>query len=171
MTKRSNRYKEVLKEEYLKKLQNNELEKVRLDKLITGSSLLRMAVFIGTLVATYFTYESLYLLLATLAVGFGTFLLLVVRHERLVLKRKFTQNLIGINQLELKALFQHPYDLDEGNEFIDPDHAFSHDIDLFGKGSFFQMINRTTTKLGKEKLADKLCQNDIQDIPEKHFDI
>lgn len=167
MSKRSDQYKKVLHKTYEERLQKSESEKERLDKLITSSSLLRMGVFVATLITTYFTYQSLYLLLATLAIGLGVFLLLVVRHEKLLLSRKFTHNLININRLESKALFEHPYELDEGNEFIDPDHAYSHDIDLFGRGSFFQMLNRSITVSGKERLAQMLCENDSKHITHK----
>ncbi|HLV39627.1 MutS-related protein, partial [Xanthomarina sp.] len=43
-------------------------------------------------------------------------------------------------------------------------HYYSLDIDLFGRGSFFQFLNRTTINEGAEKLAQTLTANDIQDI-------
>ncbi len=49
------------------------------------------------------------------------------------------------------------YHLDSGVEFINPAHFYSNDIDLFGRGSFFQYINRTATIDGKIYLA-KLLQ-------------
>ena len=42
--------------------------------------------------------------------------------------------------------------LDDGSEFLNPKHFYSYDIDLFGKGSFFQYCNRTATVEGKYKL-------------------
>ena len=40
-----------------------------------------------------------------------------------------------------------------GREFDDHSHPYSQDIDLFGKGSFFQYLNRTALLEGKRKLA------------------
>lgn len=43
-------------------------------------------------------------------------------------------------------------------------HHYSNDIDLFGKSSFFQYVNRTATKKGKELLASLLTANTINFI-------
>ena len=69
-------------------------------------------------------------------------------------------NLIEINEKELKALDEDYSVFDGGDEFVDPNHSFSFDLDIFGEGSVFQFLNRTTTQLGKKKLAFKL-QNPI----------
>src|SRR5690606_11426549 len=53
---------------------------------------------------------------------------------------------------------------ENGTEFTNPQHAFSYDLDLFGKNSIFQFINRTGTSLGKKQLA-----GDLQTIPEKEI--
>ena len=44
-------------------------------------------------------------------------------------------------------------DFDGGKEFLNPSHFNSYDLDLFGNGSVFQFINRTSTLSGKQKLA------------------
>tara|TARA_B100000674_G_scaffold125711_1_gene96648 strand:+ start:14369 stop:16171 length:1803 start_codon:yes stop_codon:yes gene_type:complete len=43
--------------------------------------------------------------------------------------------------------------LDEGKEFIIPLHNFSHDLDIFGYKSIFQLLNRTSTHKGKQILG------------------
>src|SRR5690606_31325071 len=53
---------------------------------------------------------------------------------------------------------------ESGKEFQDPHHFYSLDIDLFGRGSFFQFINRTTIQEGTERLANILTANSIDDI-------
>ena len=70
-------------------------------------------------------------------------------------------------QIEINVLNGDLSDLSDGDQFKDPTHFYSYDIDLFGKGSFFQYLNRTTVKTGKEKLAAILCQNGINSIIEK----
>src|SRR5690606_41457282 len=55
----------------------------------------------------------------------------------------------------------------EGNEFKDNFHYYCQDIDLFGKGSVYQYINRTATKEGAEKLAEKLKSNHIDNNLQK----
>ncbi|MFW5720955.1 MAG: hypothetical protein ACOCWW_01065, partial [Bacteroidota bacterium] len=43
-----------------------------------------------------------------------------------------------------------------GNVFVDADHDFSLDMDIFGENSLFQYINRCATGVGNQKLADIL---------------
>lgn len=64
------------------------------------------------------------------------------------------QQLIKINEQEIKALQNDYSTFDPGNEFIDQDHPYTHDLDIFGIGSLFQYINRTSTIFGKERLVD-----------------
>lgn len=40
-----------------------------------------------------------------------------------------------------------------GNEFKDPDHGYTSDLDIFGDRSVFHFINRTVTTMGRETLA------------------
>ncbi|WP_297087058.1 hypothetical protein [uncultured Draconibacterium sp.] len=71
------------------------------------------------------------------------------RKQKLIVKKKLLED-------ELKALdhsFLHFYC---GEEFLSINHPYSYDLDLFGKGSLFQFLNRTTTVGGKKKLADCL---------------
>ena len=49
-----------------------------------------------------------------------------------------------------------------GEKYINIQHEFSYDLDLFGPSSLFNRINRTITVDGSDKLANKLtnlCQN------------
>ncbi|WP_298126062.1 MutS-related protein, partial [uncultured Clostridium sp.] len=50
---------------------------------------------------------------------------------------------------------------DIGEEFINKNHNFSSDLDIFGKKSLFQWINLTRTKFGRKKLAHKMMLNDL----------
>lgn len=46
--------------------------------------------------------------------------------------------------------------LDEGAEFADQHHPYSSDLDLFGRGSIFQLISSARTQIGRESLASWL---------------
>ena len=43
--------------------------------------------------------------------------------------------------------------LDFGNEFINREHLYAIDFDLFGRGSLFQVLCSTRTQAGREVLA------------------
>ncbi len=58
-----------------------------------------------------------------------------------------------ISEDELLA-FEHSFShFENGEEFLDTNHYFSYDLDLFGEGSLFQFLNRTSTQSGRQKLA------------------
>ena len=134
---------------------------------LSKSSLLRLVVFIITIFALYYFYGNLKLVLTTSFIGLILFIYLIVKHGDLSYQQKKTKELININQKEINVLNGDYKNYDSGDEFIDDNHYFSFDIDLFGKGSFFQYLNRTTTKSGKQKLANVLTENSIEEIEEK----
>ena len=49
---------------------------------------------------------------------------------------------------------------DTGEEYLEKEHGFSGDLDIFGKKSFFQWVNATRTIYGREALKDKLLFKD-----------
>jgi DNA mismatch repair ATPase MutS len=67
-----------------------------------------------------------------------------------------TKLLIQINEDELKSLAGNYYDFPDGARHIPKDHPYSNDLDIFGRASLFQYINRTTSEPGSQNLADYL---------------
>ncbi|CAA6798719.1 MAG: MutS-related protein, family 1 [uncultured Aureispira sp.] len=62
--------------------------------------------------------------------------------------------LIVINEKELKILKSNQPAFDGGQEFDDPNHDYCSDLDLFGSAGIFAFVNRTSTAKGKERLAN-----------------
>src|SRR5262249_17469036 len=48
---------------------------------------------------------------------------------------------------------------ERGDEFRQPDHPYAEDLDIFGQGSLFQLVNETGTRLGEAVLARGLATN------------
>ena len=156
----------------LQSFYNGEIEKYtkelsQIKKLLFASSMLRLAIFIVAGFAIYLTFGNTKLVLGVVLVTIVLFLFLVTRHSGLQYKRDRLQALLDINKTELKVLDRDFHDLPEGNEFKDPLHYFSQDIDLFGRGSFFQYANRTALKQGAETFAGLFKANTIDGIKEK----
>jgi len=84
------------------------------------------------------------------------FLWLVTLHNRHNIKRDLIRNLQALNETELACLEHRFLDLPDGSKHADPSHPWSHDLDLFGKGSLFQYLNRTSTLRGNSILATLL---------------
>lgn len=130
-------------------------------------SMLRLSVFLSTWILVYFLIGNTPLVIGTIIFGMGTFLFLVSRYTDLKLRIAYLKELKSINEIELKVLAGNLSDIPDGNEFIYEDHHYNQDIDLFGQGSLFQLINRTETKKGKQLLALWLNENSIHNIQKK----
>lgn len=152
---------------YTLEKQSFEKELATLKKKLTVSSTLRLLVFISSVVGIYFFFRNTEIAVSIAVLGFVAFLYLVSRHTNLQYKRDLVKSLIKINTTEIKVLKRDYLSLEQGNEFIDSKHFYSYDIDLFGRGSFFQYINRTVTQEGKIKLANCLTANDTSIIKKK----
>lgn len=75
-----------------------------------------------------------------------------------------TRHLIQINEDELTALAGNYYHFEDGAMHTPHDHLYASDIDLFGRASLFQYINRTTSEMGSATLADWLLNPATEDI-------
>lgn len=67
-----------------------------------------------------------------------------------------TNNLININADELKFLDGNYHGFPDGYQHAPADHMYVNDLDIFGKASLFQYINRSTSEMGSSQLADYL---------------
>jgi DNA mismatch repair ATPase MutS len=132
-----------------------------------ASSMIRLVVFVLAATSIYFLFGNTQMISGIVLVTFVLFLFLVSRHTDLQYRRDKLLALIRLNETEIEVLNRSFHQLPEGNEFKDSGHFFSQDIDLFGRGSFYQYCNRTTLQQGSETLAEILTANTIDNIPQK----
>ena len=156
---------------YESEKQTFEKELSSLKKKLAKSSTIRLIVFLAITLGIYFFFFISNLAIIITLVGIVLFLFLVSKHSDLKKKRDLIKSLIRINKTEIRVLNRDYFDLDDGSEFIDPLHFYSYDIDLFGKGSFFQYCNRTVTNEGKKKFVESLLKNNITNIENKQESI
>ena len=131
---------------------------------------LRFASAIGMIASIYFLWSvGLAIMLAvsiTLLIVFVRLIFADTENNHAI---QHTKHLIKINEDELKAL-QHDYHhLAEGNEFLQAEHPYANDLDIFGRASLFQYINRTTSEMGSHTLtAWLLSAADKKTIQQRH---
>ena len=82
------------------------------------------------------------------------FALPAVVHEYYIRRRHFETTLQAVNTIEIETLDNKFSSYNSGEDYINPDHVFSGDIDLFGKQGIYHLINRAATPLGCDMLAD-----------------
>jgi ABC-type multidrug transport system fused ATPase/permease subunit len=130
-------------------------------------SFLRLSVFLGAGALVYFLFDSPRIAGLIALIGILLFVMLLKRYVARKTAYELNKELKAINEEELKIANGDFLDREDGSEFQDPNHFFSSDIDLFGKGSFFQYADRTGLKEGGEFLVNLLSSNDITEIKER----
>jgi ABC-type multidrug transport system fused ATPase/permease subunit len=152
---------------YQSQLAEKQKERDLLKNQLNLSSTIRLIVFLLTGFGVYLALGNAKAIVAILILGIVAFLFLVTRHSKLQYKRNLVDALIEINQTELKVLKRDFHDLPDGKKYLNPVDFYSQDIDLFGRGSFFQYANRTALEPGALVLANLFTSNNIIAIPEK----
>lgn len=130
-------------------------------------SMVRLITFLLLILFIYLFLGNLALLGISLVLGISVFLFLLVKYQNLAVQKKQLEALISINQTELNVLAGDYKNLPTGKIYSNALHHYSEDIDLFGKNSFYQYLNRTSLKEGSDKLADLLTANQTLNIIEK----
>ena len=156
-----------LREFYTTKVNGFEKQIEALNKQLFTFSILRLLIFLGTIVAIYFASVDAKYVIGVLCVGIPLFLYLVSKYTNLKHQKSKLEALKEINAVELQVLNRDYSNLPNGKEYADDIHYFSQDIDLFGEGSFYQVSNRTKLAEGSLLLADIYKKNSINEIKEK----
>lgn len=126
----------------------------KVQKQIYRISILRvLLVLTGITGIICFRSESWMIWLGIALVTLLPFILLIKYHNRLFYRKDYLEKKIEVNQQEMAALNYDISAFDKGEEFIDPTHLYTFDLDVFGEHSLFQYICRTCTQPGKRMLA------------------
>lgn len=130
-------------------------------------SVFRLLVFLVIASILYFFWGNTSIILPSIVISIILFIVLVSKYTDQKYKRNKIAERININEIELRVLKKDFHDLEDGKKYSDYNHDYSHDIDLFGKGSFFQYSNRTATNAGKELLVKIYTENNVNNIVAK----
>jgi len=146
---------------YYKTRVDNFTGKVKeLQKKINLISILRLIVFVlGIALAIYVNRYNPWFTGTTIFFFSICFLFLVRQSLTLNENKNFLNNLISVNNQELMRFTGNIQEFNPGTEFLLENHPYASDLDIFGRGSVFQIINRTSTHQGKTKLAEWLLSS------------
>ena len=84
------------------------------------------------------------------------FLFFVNYHQKIIEKIEFHESVLKVCEKESAAINGVYDQFEDGKEYHEKTHFFSFDLDIFGKHSIFQLLNRTITQSGKDMLAKQL---------------
>ncbi len=141
-------------------LTKGQLQQVK--KQIFRISMLRLTLFIAGVAGIYFFFSQTPLLIVCICLTFLPLFILVKIHNRFFIRKEWLETQARIIQEELQALSGDYSSFEDGKEYVNPEHPYSFDLDIFGRRSLFQSINRTCTFFGKARLA-KWLQNHLHE--------
>ena len=140
--------------------QNIEKHNYDLKRLLQKRNLfgwLRLIVFVATIVISYKVFVDLaWIGLIPFLVGMAAFVYLLLTDVDNNEKIANVKTLISINEEELKILGNDYLHRSDGREFTPALHDYANDLDLFGKSSLFQWVNRCSSEQGKNLFANNL---------------
>lgn len=147
---------------YTERLSLTEGQLQQVKKQIFRISMLRLALFIAGIAGLYFFFNQTTLLIVCICLTFFPLFILVKIHNRFFIRKEWLETQARIIQEELQALSGDYSSFEDGKEYVNPEHPYSFDLDIFGRRSLFQSINRTCTFFGKLRLAEWL-QNHLHE--------
>lgn len=147
---------------YTERLSLTEGQLQQVKKQIFRISMLRLALFIAGIAGLYFFFNQTTLLIICICLTFLPLFILVKIHNRFFIRKEWLETQARIIQEELQALSGDYSSFEDGKEYVNPEHPYSFDLDIFGRRSLFQSINRTCTFFGKNRLA-KWLQNHLHE--------
>lgn len=150
------------KNHYTERLSLTEGQLQQVKKQIFRISMLRLTLFIAGVAGIYFFFSQTPLLIVCICLTFLPLFILVKIHNRFFIRKEWLETQARIIQEELQALSGDYSSFEDGKEYVNPEHPYSFDLDIFGRRSLFQSINRTCTFFGKDRLA-KWLQNHLHE--------
>ena len=144
-------------QEYEDQILTTRLEREKQARKRRTLPVLRLAVFLLMLILffKFLIVNNLFFVYGSI-VALISFVLLSALDNYLKQKIERCDRLIQILSSEIKGVNGDYSPFDPGDEYVDPEHSYSYDLDIFGKKSLFHSINRTVTIFGKNRLADYL---------------
>jgi hypothetical protein len=130
------------------------------EKELKNLSTLRLLAFLGSFALIIFLANArlaplVWLLVPICMLGFG---LLIRDYNKLSYQKTNITFLKEINEQEVLRQQNKLSGFPSGQAFIDRNHPYAADLDMFGPHSLFQLINRATTESGQALLAEWLAQ-------------
>ncbi|WP_342590153.1 MutS-related protein [Clostridium muellerianum] len=160
----------IIGEKFYEKRKSHYLNLIKKQqKVISTMSTIRFIIFFAGILITSFLYTKkyVYLSISSFLVFLILFVFIVTLHRKVKKNKNYAVVISKINDNSAKRFNGKWKEFsDSGKEFIDDNHNYSSDLDIFGKGSLFQWINTSNTYFGREKLKASLssCSKNIGKI-------
>jgi hypothetical protein len=141
--------------EYKQRAELAAQEAYKYKQLANTYSLLRLSIFVFLAVAIYiavqqdnFSIVAIAFIILVFAFGW-----LVSRQGSFERQKQYFDDLEKVNTNEITSMQNHANIYNDGARFGNDKHFYTSDLDIFGNASLYQLVNRTATSTGNNKLA------------------
>jgi hypothetical protein len=145
--------------EYQARLEDRRRASERLDRQFRRIGNARLAAGFAAVVVAFFVFGEVWISVWWLLLPAAVFGALVIVHARIVERLERSKRAIqfyehGLARLEGRRIEgKWTGSGDSGERFRNPAHVYAEDLDLFGKGSLFELLSTARTRAGEDTLA------------------
>ena len=145
-------------QENIKKYQSEEL---KLQDTLSKISWLRLIIFViaSAVLITLLSSKLFIPFFIAVPISMFAFGIAITRYNKIAYLKKQVSFLKIINESEILKQKCELGTFDTGEEFLNPNHPYTADLDIFGEHSIFQLVNRTTTESGRILLSEWLSKS------------
>ena len=119
-------------------------------------SLVRLLIFVVGAAIFFFLWSYGWMAAVFVILFLAGFARFVYWHQDIKRAQRHHENLTKVNENELQYFQFKTTEFDGGKTFVDANHPYSVDMDIFDDHSFFQYANRGSSSIGKICFADWL---------------
>jgi hypothetical protein len=140
--------------EYQQRLADRRALSERERKLFRRIGNARLLTGIAGVALAFFVFGEIYVAPWWLLIPLVAFIILVVIHARVVERLERANRAVSFYERGLERLEDRWIGRGEmGERFHNPEHVYAEDLDLFGKGSLFELLCVARTRAGEDALA------------------
>lgn len=157
-------------EEYVQRLRAREARVARYEKIHIRLGNIRLAVALLLVLMAWASLRDHKFSPWWLAAPIAGFMVLGAYHSRVLRARDLALRAAAVYERGQARIEDRWADSGEtGERFDDPHHVYAADLDLFGKGSLFQLLSTARTRMGEDTLAGWLLSpSNVERIRERH---
>jgi hypothetical protein len=158
-------------EEYRARIGDRRRAAERLEKQFRRIGNARLAAGFSAVVVAFFVFGEVWISVSWLVLPLAIFAGLIAVHAQVVEKLERSRRAIQFYERGLARLEDRWMGTGEaGERFRNPNHVYSDDLDLFGKGSLFQLLSTARTRAGEDVLASwLLAPASPHDVAARHL--
>jgi hypothetical protein len=157
-------------EEYEQRLQARESRVVHYEKVHIQLGNLRLVLVVIAVAIGWASLHKHMVSLAWLLAPAALFIGVTAYHSRILRARDLAQRAVSFYRNGLARIADRwPGTGQTGERFDDPHHVYASDLDLFGRGSLFELLSTARTRMGEDTLAQWLLSpSTLEQIRERH---